>query len=124
MKDKITDQRTFIKNEDYKNEISGIKEEEIESKENISNPPIQNLNSNINIKDKVIKDKNLSIKISEREKGKTLLKNNLDNENINKRLNNFINYSNISMHNRYYSTNTSKNFFILFILLKNIFLFT
>lgn len=110
MKDKITDQRTFIKNEDYKNEISGIKEEEIESKENISNPPIQNLNSNINIKDKVIKDKNLSIKISEREKGKTLLKNNLDNENINKRLNNFINYSNISMHNRYYSTNTSKIF--------------
>lgn len=111
MKDKITDQRTIIKNEDYKNEISDIKEEEIESKENVSNPPIQILNSNINIRDKLNKDKNLLIKISEREKGKTLIKNNLDNENINKRLNNFINYSNISMHNRYYSTNTSKNFF-------------
>ena len=111
MKDKIADQRTIIENEDFKNEISDIKEEEIDSKENISNPPIQNINSNISIKEKMNKDKNISIKISESQKGKTLIKNNVDNESINKRLNNFINYSNISLHNRYYSTNTSKNFF-------------
>ena len=110
MNDKKNDRRNIIKKEDYKNEINDIKEEEIESKENISNLPIQKINSSIIIKDKN-NDKNLLIKKLENQKGKTNLKNSLENENINKRLNNFINYSNITMHNRYYSTNTSSHFF-------------
>ena len=110
MNDKKNDRRNIIKKEDYKNEINDIKEEEIESKENISNLPIQKINSSIIIKDKN-NDKNLLIKKLENQKGKTNLKNSLENENINKRLNNFINYSNITMHNRYYSTNTSNHFF-------------
>ena len=110
MKDKKDDLKDNIKKEDYKNKINDIKEEEIESKENISNLPIQKINSNTIIKDKN-NDKNSLVKTFEIQKGKTNLKDTLENENINKRLNNFINYSNINMHNRYYSTNTSNHFF-------------
>ena len=110
MKDKKNDRINIIKKEDCKNEINDIKEEEIDSKENISNPPVQKYNTNTIIKDKNV-DKNLSIKTLENQKAKILIKNNLERENANKRLNNFINFSNINMHNRYYSTNYSNHFF-------------
>ena len=110
MKDKKNAQKNIIKKEDYKNEINDIKEEEIDSKENISNLPVPKYNANTIIKDKNA-DKNLLIKTLENQKGKTLIKNSSESENINKRLNNFINYSNINIHNRYYSTNISDHFF-------------
>ena len=67
MKDKKNDRKNIIKKENFKNEINNIKEEEIDSKENISNPPVQKYNTNTIIKDKNV-DKNLSIKTLEKSK--------------------------------------------------------
>ena len=62
--------------------------------------------NNVNIKDKN-KDNKLNHQNSnnENQKNKISSKN---NDNKNQRINNFINYSNSTTHNRYYSINTSK----------------
>lgn len=111
MKDKKSERKNINKIEDKKIEITVIKEEEIETKEN----NIISSNSIINSKDKTKENKtNTQNKNLDTEKLKNVGKTNL-NENNNQRINNFINYSNSNFHNRYYSSNTSNHIFRNFI---------
>ena len=111
MKDKNIDRKNINKNEYKKIEINIIKEEEIESKEK----NIISSNSKINSKDKAKENKtNLQNKNLDIEKLKNIGKTNLNESNY-QRINNFINYSNSNLHNRYYSSNTSNHIFRNFI---------
>ena len=111
MKDKKNDRKNISKIEDKKIEINVIKEEDIDSKEN----NIISSNSIINAKDKAKENKsNIQNKNLDIEKTKNIGKINL-NENNNQRINNFINYSNSNLHNRYYSSNISNHIFRNFI---------
>ena len=106
-----SERKNINKIESKKNEINVIKEEEIESKEN----NIISSNSIINSKDKTKENKtNLQNKNLDIEKLKNFGKTNF-NENNNQRINNFINYTNSNLRNRYYSSNTSNHIFRNFI---------
>ena len=106
-----SERKKINKIEAKKNEINVIKEEEIESKEN----NIISSNSIINSKDKTKENKtNLQNKNLDIEKLKNFGKTNF-NENNNQRINNFINYTNSNLRNRYYSSNTSNHIFRNFI---------
>ena len=106
-----SERKNITKIEAKKNEINVIKEEEIESKEN----NIISSNSIINSKDKTKENKtNLQNKNLDIEKLKNFGKTNF-NENNNQRINNFINYTNSNLRNRYYSSNTSNHIFRNFI---------
>ena len=111
MKDIKNGLKNINKNEDKIIEINVIKEEEIEKKENniISSNSIKTSKDKSKENKTNIQNKNLDI-----EKLKNLGKANL-NENNNQRINNFINYSNSNLHNRYYSSNTSNHIFRNFI---------
>ena len=119
MTDKKKDRKSLSKIDENKIEINVIKEEEVESKENNSISFSYALNTKDKSKDnKENKEKkenkgNLP-KNSENEKGKIISKA-IFNENINQRINNFINYSNQNLHNRYYSSNISNHIFRNFI---------
>ena len=111
MKDKKNDRKNISKIDDKKIEINVIKEEDIDSKEN----NIISSNSIINAKDKAKENKsNIQNKNLDIDKTKNIGKINL-NENNNQRINNFINYSNSNLHNRYYSSNISNHIFRNFI---------
>ena len=106
-----SERKKINKIEAKKNEINVIKEEEIESKEN----NIISSNSIINSKDKTKENKsNFQNKNLDIEKLKNFGKTNF-NENNNQRINNFINYTNSNLRNRYYSSNTSNHIFRNFI---------
>ena len=106
-----SERKNINKIEAKKNEINVIKEEEIESKEN----NIISSNSIINSKDKTKENKtNFQNKNLDIEKLKNVGKTNF-NENNNQRINNFINYTNSNLRNRYYSSNTSNHIFRNFI---------
>ena len=106
-----SERKKINKIEAKKNEINVIKEEEIESKEN----NIISSNSIINSKDKTKENKtNFQNKNLDIEKLKNVGKTNF-NENNNQRINNFINYTNSNLRNRYYSSNTSNHIFRNFI---------
>ena len=106
-----SERKIITKIESKKNEINVIKEEEIESKEN----NIISSNSIINSKDKTKENKiNFQNKNLDIEKLKNVGKTNF-NENNNQRINNFINYTNSNLRNRYYSSNTSNHIFRNFI---------
>ena len=113
MKDKKNDRNNFGTIDHNKIEINVIKEEELESKEN--NLISSNVILNAKEKQKEQKENKLNLpKNLENDKGKLPTKSNLS-ENINQRINNFINYSNSNLHSRYYSTNTSNHIFRNFI---------
>ena len=114
MKDKNPELKSFDKTEDNKIEINIIKEEDIDSKDNNNT---LNPNLNINTKDKSKENKGNITKNIDNPKNKTLSKNNINEniKNINQRINNFINYSNSNLRNRYYSSNTSNHIFRNFI---------
>ena len=116
MADKKIERKNLSKIEENKIEINIIKEEEGESKENNSISSSYSLNpkeKNKDIKENKENKGNLQ-KNSEYEKGKIITKTTL-NEDINQRINNFINYSNQNLHNRYYSSNISNHIFRNFI---------
>ena len=115
MKDKKNDRNIISLKELNKIEINVIKEEEPEYKEN----NLTSTNFTINTKEKPKENKSNLPKNSENEKSKVIPKSNL-NENINQRINNFINYSNPNLHNRYFSSNTSNHIFRNFIRKTNI----
>ena len=97
------DDNDGIKKVDNSDEKKETKEDEINTKDNLSN------------NEKVNKDNIKKCKILENQKTKTSNKNN-EKETGSKRLNNFINSSNSNVpHNRYYSTITSNHFFKNFV---------
>lgn len=97
------DDNDGIKKVDNSDEKKETKEDEINTKDNLSN------------NEKVNKDNIKKCKILENPKTKTSNKNN-EKETGNKRLNNFINSSNSNIpHNRYYSTIASNHFFKNFV---------
>ena len=112
MKDKAIDRKNLNLNENNKrieiNVIKELKEEEYETKSLCST------NTNSIIKEKNKENKGNLTKNAENTENKITPKNNI-NENIDKRINNFINYSNSNFHNRYYSSKISNHIFRNFI---------
>ena len=89
------------------NVIKEIKEEKYETKSSCST------NNNSNLQEKTKENKGNLQKNLENIESKNFPKNNINE--IDKRINNFINYSNSNLRNRYYSSSTSNHIFRNFI---------
>ena len=107
MKDKKNDKNNDNIINYNKIEINVIKEEETESKD------INPISTNLNLKDKSKEKKQNTSKNAEIPKNKIQPKNNINE--INQRINNFSNFTNSNLRNRYYSSNTSNHIFRNFI---------